>query len=356
MNFIATLGLRYPIIQAPMAGVSTPELAAAVSNAGGLGSLSIGASNVATARKMIETVRNLTNKPFNVNVFCHKPAHSRPQVEKRWIEIIGPLFDNFGKTPPSALQEIYKTFAEDHEMIAAVAELAPRVVSFHFGLPSPEIIQKLKKAGCILLSTATNLIEAQAAVATGVDAIVAQGYEAGGHRGVFDPSAPDEQLNTVSLTKMLVREWTVPVIASGGVMDGATIKKMLDEGAAAVQLGTAFISCPESGADDGYRQALAAAQKDGTTMTKVISGRPARCLQNEFSRWGAGLSDDLIPDYPIAYDAGKALSAAARAAGENGYSPQWAGEGAFLSRFMPAAELMHRLVLEMQQPISGGKY
>jgi nitronate monooxygenase len=347
MSLLDIIGIRYPIIQAPMAGVSTPLLAATVSNAGGLGSLGIGASSVDVARKMIEDLCSQTNQPFNINVFLHRPARSRPEVEAAWLKAMQPLFNKFSATPPGSLKEIYKSFLQDEEMVAMLVDVAPKVISFHFGLPDLETIKKLKSAGCVLISTATNLSEATKAVEMGVDAIVAQGYEAGGHRGMFGPSLPDEYLATQSLTSLLIKELKIPIIAAGGIMDGKEIKKMLDMGASAVQVGTAFILCPETSADEGYRNALAAAQKDGTVMTSAISGRPARCLKNNFTLWGSDKLESEIPDYPIAYDAGKALHAAAKEAGENGYGAQWAGSGAWRSRSMPAADLMQKLILEM---------
>jgi nitronate monooxygenase len=180
-----------------------------------------------------------------------------------------------------------------------------------------------------------------------VQAVVAQGYEAGGHRGVFDPEAPDDRLGTLALTRLLVRELDVPVIATGGIMDGAGIAAVLRLGAAAAQLGTAFIACTESLADEGYRALLASDAAHHTVMTRVISGRPARCLANEFTRIGTGVSSRQIPSYPIAYDAGKALNAAAKAAGETRFGAQWAGQGAPLARALPAAKLIAALAAEL---------
>lgn len=351
MDLLRALGVKHPIIQAPMAGVSTPALASAVSNAGGLGSLGIGAADVATARKMIEELRSLTRQPFNINVFTHQPAHANLQIEAAWLRAMGPLFDMYGAAPPASLHEIYKSFSHDEPMQDMLVALAPRVVSFHFGLPPARVIQRLKQAGCLLLSTATNLDEAHQAVTAGVDAIVAQGYEAGGHRGVFDPATPDDQRDTMALTRILVKELNVPVIAAGGIMNGADIRTYLAAGAAAVQMGTAFVGCPESNADEYYRQALAeAAEGNATLMTKAISGRPARCLSNRFTAWGLTQSNDFIPDYPVAYDAGKALNAAAKAKGEGGYGAQWAGTGAHAGRSMPADKLMQTLITEMNAP------
>jgi nitronate monooxygenase len=199
----------------------------------------------------------------------------------------------------------------------------------------------------MLLGSATNLAEARAVVNAGVHAVVAQGYEAGGHRGVFDPDAEDDCLGTMALTRLLVRELDAPVIAAGGIMDGAGIAAALRLGASAAQLGTAFIACAESEADAGYREALASDAANHTVVTRAISGRPARCLQNRFTTLGAGIPPRQIPSYPITYDAGKALNAAAKAAHEAGYGAQWAGQGAPLARRLPAAELVAALAAEL---------
>ena len=353
-SLLTRIGVDLPIVQAPMAGTSTPALAAAVSNAGALGSIGVGAVNAAGARAMIGALKGLTNKPFNVNVFTHRPTQPDPGRERAWLEALGPVFHRFGVEPPAELQEIYASFVTDAAMLELFLELRPAVVSFHFGLPSARAIARLKGAGVVLFSTATNLDEAERAVAAGVDAIVAQGYEAGGHRGVFDPAAADSQLGVVPLTRLLVSQLAVPVIAAGGVMDGAGIAAMLDLGAEAVQLGTAFIACPESSADAFHREALFSAGARSTRMTALISGRPARCLPNAFTALKDGaLKGVAPPDYPIAYDAGKALAAAARARGEGGFGAQWAGQGAPLARAMPAAQLVAALARELRMVRTG---
>jgi nitronate monooxygenase len=181
-----------------------------------------------------------------------------------------------------------------------------------------------------------------------VDAVIAQGYEAGGHRGVFDPESHDDCLGTLALTRLLVCQLQVPVVAAGGIMDGAGITAALRLGASAVQLGTAFISCHESEADIGYRAALKSEASRHTIMTRAISGRPARCLPNQFTMLGCAASSREIPAYPIAYDAGKALHAAAKLRAEFGYGAQWAGQGAPLARAMPAADLVAALANEMR--------
>ncbi len=347
------LGIELPVIQAPMAGVSTPALAAAVSNAGGLGSIGVGAASAEAAREMIREVRVATGRPFNVNVFCHRPAVADADREAAWLDRLAPVFVRYGAQPPRQLREIYRSFVEDDAMLAVFLEERPEIVSFHFGLPSRECIAALYTAGIVLLGTATNPEEGRAIASAGIDGVVAQGYEAGGHRGVFDPDLPDDRLGTLALTRLLVTGLDIPVIAAGGIMDGAGIAACLTLGASAAQLGTAFIACPESSADEGFRAALLGPSSLHTVMTSAISGRPARCLANRFTELGDGVDAWTIPSYPIAYDAGKALHAAARAAGESGYGAQWAGQGAPLARSLPAAALVAELMSEMERALSG---
>ncbi|WP_232496102.1 NAD(P)H-dependent flavin oxidoreductase [Novosphingobium kaempferiae] len=347
MAILERLGVNLPLIQAPMAGTSTPLMAAEVSNAGALGSIAVGATDAAGARAMIAEVRERTQRPFNVNLFVHPTPVADAEREAEWIEWLRPRFAEFGAEPPVALQSPYTSFADDAEMLALLVEVAPPVVSFHFGLPSAEAIAALRERGIVLLATATNVEEARVIEAAGIDGIVAQGIEAGGHRGMFDPAAPDTQLGTMALTRLLVRDTGLPVIAAGGIMDGAGIAAALDLGAEAAQLGTAFVGCPESAADEGYRAALMGAGAWHTTLTPLVSGRPARALANRFTGLSAEVGDRRPPDYPIAYHAGKALNAAARARGEYGFGAQWAGQGAPLARAMPAAELVATLMAEL---------
>jgi nitronate monooxygenase len=346
-NLLDLLGIALPIVQAPMAGVSSYSMAAATSTAGGLGSIGVGALDARAARTMIEAVRTATSASFNVNLFCHTPARSRPDTEDAWIHRLQPEFAALGAQAPERLTEIYRSFVIDDDMLAMLREERPPVVSFHFGLPTPVSIRVLREAGITLIATATNLAEARAIEAVGLDAIVAQGWEAGGHRGCFDPEAPDEALGTMALTRLLVQRTRLPVIAAGGIMDGAGIAAALKLGAVAAQLGTAFVGCDESLADDGYREALSAPA--GTVMTRVISGRPARCLANRFTAMGSRIADAVVPDYPVAYDLGKALNAAAKARGIYGFGAQWAGQGAPLARSLPVTALMHVLARELTE-------
>lgn len=348
MRLLEKMGVHLPIIQAPMAGVSTPSLAAAVSNTGGLGSIGVGATNALGARDMIQALRASTNAAFNVNVFVHADPVPDREASANWCRAMQPLFASFEADPPKDLRVIYNSFAHDDELFRTILDLSPPVLSFHFGLPSHEKILALKDAGCVLIASATNLSEAKAAEASGIDAVVAQGYEAGGHRGVFDPDDRDEHLSTATLTRLLVLSCGLPIIAAGGIMDGAGIRAALDLGAEAAQLGTAFIGCPESAADGGYRAALETASEIGTVMTRAVSGRPARSLNNHLTAWAEGEATP-IPQYPLAYDAAKALNAAAKEHGEYGYGAQWAGQGAHFARFMPASELVTKLAEELKQ-------
>lgn len=339
-------GQPTPVIQAPMAGTSTPALAAAVSNAGGLGSIGIGAATVAQSRQMIEETRARTNRAFNVNVFCHQPAERDAAREAAWLAHLKPLFNEFGGEPPPAVEEIYKTFVGDDEAFRMLMDTRPAIVSFHFGLPEPDKLKAIREAGIRTMATATNLKEAEAIAAAGIDAIVAQGIEAGGHRGVFDPEAPDERLSTSVLVSLLARRIRLPVVAAGGIMDGHGIRAALDLGAAGAQLGTAFVLCPESAANAAYRDNLKGERAGTTRLTPAISGRPARGMVNRLIAHGEAPGSPPVAPYPVAYDAAKQLNALAAKHGNHEFAAQWAGQGAPLAREMPAADLVALLMDE----------
>ncbi|QFT55784.1 nitronate monooxygenase family protein [Microbulbifer sp. THAF38] len=345
-SFLQTLGISHPIFQAPMAGVSTPELAAAVSNAGGLGAIGLGPYSPQKAAEKIQQTRELTEHPFNVNVFCHQPAVADPQREAAWLNHLAPYFSELDATPPQALHEPYPSFIGNSELLEVLLQEKPAVVSFHFGLPEQAAISALKDSGIILLATATTPEEAKLAEDAGMDALIAQGIEAGGHRGVFDPEE-DREIGTLALVRLLCSQNNLPIIAAGGIMDGAGIHAALSLGASAVQMGTAFILCPESAADDNFRAALKSERAHNTAITANISGRPARGIANRFFR---DLNRDAParPDYPICYSAGKALANASAAAGSDSFAVQWAGQGAPLCRALPAAELITTLVAELE--------
>lgn len=338
--------LDIPVIQAPMAGVSTPLLAAQICNNGAIGSLGLGASSPSDASRAITVLRELTTRPFNINFFCHKPCHLDKDVEKKWLNELDPLFQRFGETPPQSLHEIYRSFNSDEELFKLVIMEKPPIASFHFGLPDVGKINRMKQAGIYLIASATNLDEAIAIEKAGFDAIIAQGYEAGGHRGIFDENSVDSCLSLFQLVKIILKQVNIPVIAAGGIMNGHDIATFIGLGASAVQMGTAFIGCPESQADIGYRQTLASQSAYHTVMTKTFSGRPARALSNQFTRHMAKQPEDIVPPYPYAYEAVKILNQIASLQGDFSYGTFWAGQGAPFSRPMKADLLIDCLKQE----------
>ena len=348
-SFKSIVDIPHPIIQAPMAGTSTPELAAAVSNAGGLGSIGLGGSSVAQAQHWIDQTRGLTSQPFNVNLFCHQPAVADAAVEAEWLSYLAPYFAEFESPVPAKLEVAYPSFIENEAMLEMLLAEKPAVVSFHFGLPDASWIKALKDAGIRLLATATSLAEAEAISAATLHGIVAQGVEAGGHSGVFKPEVGKPDYGVLSLVRLLATHCNLPVIAAGGIMDGRGIKAALELGACGVQMGTAFVLCPESAADATYRNVLKSVAADQTRITSVISGRPARGIVDRWWQDIDGTGAPALPGYPMVYHAGKALRAAAQARGSNDFNAHWAGQGAPLARELPAGELIRVLVEEMNQ-------
>lgn len=346
-SWMTGLGLQHPIIQAPMAGTSTPQLAAAVSNAYALGSVGIGAYGLEQARQHIEQTRALTGRPFNVNLFCHRAPVADAEREAQWLRYLAPEFERYGASVPSGLRCIYESALGNARLQAMLLELRPAVVSFHFGLPEQSFVDALRAAGITTLACATSLDEARQIERAGVDVIVAQGMEAGGHRGAFVPEQ-DTLMGTLALVRLLARESRLPVVAAGGIMDGAGIAAALQLGACAVQMGTAFILCPESAASQAYRAELQGDSAQLTAITAAISGRPARGMFNRLHQLGRDYAGAL-PAYPMVYDAGKALHQVASAQGSSDYAAHWAGQGAPLARAMPAAELVRTLAQELEQ-------
>ncbi|MDE1169032.1 MAG: nitronate monooxygenase [Pseudomonas sp.] len=340
---LQTLGIGTPIIQAPMAGTATPAMAAAVSNAGGLGSISIAAVNAEAGRAMIGELRGLTDAPFNVNVFCQVPSTPNAAIEQAWLKHLHPWFAELGAATPGSLHDIYSSLYNDEAQLQVLLQERPAVVSLHLGLPPQACIDALKAAGIVLLASATSLEEGLRVQAAGIDMVVAQGFEAGGHRGIFDTQAVDQQLTTHQLVSLLVQHLDVPVIAAGGLMDGQDVAGVLALGACAAQLGTAFVLCPESAANAGYRQMLASPRASETRLTTVISGRPARGIVNRFIQEVGAPGHPPVPGFGIAYNAGKKLIEAASKAGTPEFAAHWAGTGATRARSLPAGELVQVL-------------
>ena len=346
MSLLEQLSIQHPIFLAPMAGVSTAQLAAEVSNQGGLGSLGLGAASIDSARKQIRETQSLTDAPFQLNFFCHQPATLDQQSNQNWIDYLKHEFDKFNIKAPTALNCIYRSFLDNDDFLNLVLETQPKAVSFHFGIPHPHQIQALKAAGIMTMVSATNLTEALAIQKAGIDIIVAQGIEAGGHRGIFNEDF-DSAIKTADLVKLLVRECELPIVAAGGIMNGFQAKYLMNLGASAVQLGTAFVQCKSSSANPAYRKALLS--KPLTQITSSISGRPARGIMNSWSTYVDLPTRVPVAPYPYAYDIGKQLNAAALSQNDDSYGAFWAGSNVNQIREFEATDLMNQIILEIYQ-------
>lgn len=346
MTILELLDIKYPIFLAPMAGVSTPKLAAEVSNAGGLGSLGLGATSIDLARKQILETKELTQHAFQVNFFCHQSISAQHEDNQQWIEYIQPQFKKLGATVPQQLDCIYPSFLDNDDFLNLVLETKPKAVSFHFGIPHPHQIKALKDANIITMVSATNLAEAKAIEAAGIDIVIAQGIEAGGHRGIFNQSF-DSGIQTTHLIQLLSANINLPIVAAGGIMNGFQAQYVINHGAAAVQLGTAFVQCPSSNANDAYREALF--NRPITQITASISGRPARGILNT---WATDIdlpNRPAVAPYPYAYDLAKQLHSAASKQGQQNFAAFWAGSNVTQIRSIDADELVEQLVIEMGQ-------
>ncbi|MBT8436178.1 MAG: nitronate monooxygenase [Gammaproteobacteria bacterium] len=338
------LGNRHPIIQAPMAGSTTVELVAAVSNAGGIGSMGYSETPSETIREDAAKIRKLTDKPFNLNFFAHNAPDNEPDVIASTRERLQPFYLEVGLSEiPQDVSKPLFTFTE--ERLELLLEIKPPVVSFHFGLPDSTAIESLKKAGCRLLCSATTTDEAVVLEQSGVDIIVAQGWEAGGHRGSFDLNHEDHGVGTLALVPQIVDAVNVPIVAAGGIADGRGIAAAFMLGACGVQMGTAFLSCPEANVSDVHLEAIRNSRDDDTRLTKAFSGRPARARKNDYIESIAAHRLPL-PDFPTMYT----LSDPLREASDDTLDYRFLlyGQAAALNREMPAAELVKTLVTEAQ--------
>ncbi|MGA6136779.1 NAD(P)H-dependent flavin oxidoreductase [Acinetobacter dispersus] len=345
MSILQLLEIKHPILLAPMAGVSTPELAAEVSNQGALGSLGLGANTPAAAKAQILKTQELTDQPFQVNFFCHQSEELNTETAQQWIDYIRPQFERFDATPPTQLNCIYPSFLDNDDYLHMVLETRPKAASFHFGIPYPHQIQALKDAGIITMVSATNLLEAQAIEAAGIDIIIAQGIEAGGHRGIFNQHF-DAAIKTYDLVQLITQHCTLPVIAAGGIMNGDQAKAVLKLGAAAVQLGTAFVQCKSSSANAAYRKALFS--QNITQISASLSGRPARGLLGTWHTQLDSPNRPKVPAYPYTYDLAKQLMSVASAQHDFSYGAFWAGSNVGQIRELEAADLVNQLVLEIK--------
>ncbi len=348
-DLIELLGITHPIIQAPMAGSTTPAIVAAVSNAGGLGSLGCARDTAESLRAKGGEIRRATNKPYNLNFFVHENPPPDADAAARMVQRLKPYYDAFGVKDVPVPKPIYPEF--DEGIVEALLEIRPPVVSFHYGMPSREAVAALKKAGSVILSTATTPEEARWLEDAGADAVIAQGYEAGGHRGTREPSA-DTGLGSIALIPQVADAVSVPVIAAGGIADGRAIAAAFALGASGVQIGTAFLSAPESGINPLYRDALLRGGAMGTALTRAISGRMARGLRNRFIEEMRPYEDESLA-FPLQYSLTGPLQAASLKQGSDEMLAMWAGQAVALNRPMSAGALVETLVEETRKVLEG---
>ena len=343
-DLLRKLGIEHPIGQAPMGGgFSTPELVAAAANAGALGSLGAPYLTPEQIAKDIARIRALTDRPFNVNLFCGGYA-SRNEVDPApMLAEITAIHAAYGLPPPALPPMPVNPFSHQLEVIL---DLRPAVFSFTFGIPDAAAMHRLKSAGIVVMGTATTVHEGRLLAEAGVDAVVAQGVEAGAHRGTFAGPFEASMVPTLDLVRGLIAAIEVPVIAAGGLMDGRDIASALTAGAISAQLGTAFLTCPEAGTPLAHKQAILAARSDTTVITRAFSGRPARGIRNSFIarfEW----REHLIPPFRLQNDLTRPLRAEAAKRADTAQMSLWAGTGLVRAREMPAAELIKTLVGEI---------
>ncbi|MDC0683386.1 NAD(P)H-dependent flavin oxidoreductase [Sorangium atrum] len=335
------LGIDFPIIQAPMAGVQGSALAVAVSSAGGLGSLPGAVLGPDGLRKELAAIRAQTTKPFNVNFFCHMQSEPDAEREASWRARLSPYFAELG-VDASAIPTGPGRLPFSDEAADVLDEFSPAVVSFHFGLPSEALLSRVRRWSAKILSSATTVDEARWLEARGVDAVIAQGIEAGGHRGSFLSDDLSVQLGTFALVPQIVDAVKIPVIAAGGIADARGVAAAMALGAAGAQIGTAYLLCPEATTSRVHRAALESDAARTTALTNLFTGRPARGIVNRFMR-ELGPMSGAVPAFPLATSAIAPLRAKAESQGSGDFSPLWAGQNASGCKAVPAADLTRRL-------------
>lgn len=335
------LGIDLPIIQAPMAGAQGSGMAIAVSNAGGLGSLPCAAISLEVMRQELTAIRAQTSKPFNVNFFCHTAPTNDPIRAERWRQRLSPYCEELGVDP--SVTSTVPTRAPFNAAAAGVLkDFQPPVVSFHFGLPSPELLSQVRTWNPKILCSATTVEEARWLEANGVDIIIAQGVEAGGHRGIFLSNDLTTQAGTMALLPQIVQAVKVPVVAAGGIASAEGVAAAMTLGAAGVQIGTAYLLCPESKITALHRASLKSEGAGHTALTNVFTGRPARGIVNRIIREVGPISPDA-PEFPLAADGLIPLRTVAESRGSSDFSPLWSGQNASGCREIPAADLTYEL-------------
>jgi nitronate monooxygenase len=341
MSLQQFLGTELPIVQAPMAGVQLSALTIAVSNAGGLGSLPCAMLAPDAMRKELSAIRGSTTKPYNVNFFCHVPPQPDAEREAVWRKALAPYFAEYG-IDSAAIPTGPGRLPFSAEAADVLAEFRPAVVSFHFGLASKDLLARVRAWGAKVLASATTVEEARWLEAHGADAIIAQGIEAGGHRGNFLSDDITAQMGTFTLLPQVVRAVKVPVIAAGGIADAKGVAAAMALGAAGAQVGTAYLLCPEATTSALHRAALKSEAARHTALTNLFTGRPARGIVNRLMR-ELGPLNAVAPAFPLATSAIAPLRAKAEARGSGDFSPLWSGQNASGCREIPAAQLTREL-------------
>ena len=335
------LGIELPVIQAPMAGVQGSALAVAVSNAGGLGSLPCAMLSLDAMCNELAKIKAQTTRPYNVNFFCHAPPTPSAEREAVWRAALSRYYEEFGLDVASIPAGPGRT-PFSSEFADALSDFKPAVVSFHFGLPSPELLARVRTWGSKILSSATTVDEARWLEAHGVDAIIAQGLEAGGHRGIFLSEDLTTQVGTFALLPQIVRAVKLPVIAAGGIADAKGVAASMTLGAAGAQIGTAYLLCPEATTSAVHRAALKSETARHTALTNIFTGRPARGIVNRIMK-ELGPISAAAPAFPLATSAISPLRAKAESQGSGDFSPLWSGQNASGCREIPAADLTREL-------------
>jgi nitronate monooxygenase len=338
------LGIRVPIIQAPMAGATLSEMVIAVSESGGLGSLPCGMLTADQVRSEVSGIRKRTSKPVNLNFFCHQNPQADPYRETMWRQHLEKYYAELGLNPEAHVSSPSR-MPFDGAMCDLLAEVRPEVVSFHFGLPPKDLLARVRATGAKIVACATTVDEARWLEREGCDAIIAQGYEAGGHRGMFLNNDIATQVGTMSLVPQVVDAVKLPVIAAGGIADARGIAAAFLLGASAVQMGTVYLLCPESTISPAHRKAVRNSKDDSTVLTNVFTGRPARGFLSRFVR-EVGPVSELAPEFPLAAGALASLRLKSEEAGSQDFTPMWAGQAAPFAKEIPAGELTRQLAAD----------
>ena len=341
-KLLKLLDIELPIIQGPMAGNMKPDLAASVSNAGGLGMLPCATLSIDQMKDESAQVRSLTNRSFALSFFCHVDPGDTSAQERAWMEKLAPYYKEFGVTQAPPTGTARNPF--DEKDCDAVLKIAPKIAHFHFGMPKPALVKRLKDAGIVVISTGTTVAECRRVVEEGAEAVCAQGFEAGGHRGVFiaGDRAIDTQVGTMALVPQVVDAVKVPVMAAGGISDARGVAAAFALGASAAWVGSAYLLTPDSKISPMHREALKNATDESSALTTLFTGRPARGIVNRMMRDLGPMNPDS-PPFPTAANPLAPLRAAAEKAGTGDFSPLWTGQAVALARETTAAELTKRL-------------